>query len=375
MVNKKILFIIGTRPEALKLVPLILKFKEFSYFDFKICVTNQHSSILNNVLKKFNLLPDYNLRLLKNSPDLNSLLSNGIKKISKILDAYEPILVIVQGDTISALIGGLSAYYKQIRVAHIEAGLRSFDLNQPWPEEFNRRVLSIISHIHFTPTDLSKNNLINEKINKNNIYVTGNTIIDTLKLVERSFKTMPIRNHSLNVKFDFLEKSQIKILFTCHRRENFQKNILIYLDLLVYIIQKYNACAVVINHPNPNSRLVINQKLSKIKNIKVFNPLNFEEMTFLYNKVDFILSDSGGIQEEAPSFQKKVLVMRNKTERPEGIDAGYLFLLGDNLNKMKKFIDKFIMNNSYKNLPKSKNPYGDGNASNRIVKILNKVLS
>ncbi len=371
---KKILFIFGTRPEAIKMAPVIKKLKEADVFNVKVCVTAQHREMLDEVLKIFEINPDYDLDIMKKNQDLYDITSNILLGLKNVLDDFKPNLVMVHGDTTTTFSASLAAFYKKIDIAHIEAGLRSGNIYSPYPEEANRKMTSILAKYHFAPTLKAKENLIKEGLNEKNIIVTGNTVIDSLfwviKKIENDSKLKDKILKRLNFSFD----SKF-ILVTGHRRENFGQGFLNICEALKEIALKHKDINIVYPvHLNPNVREPVNKILNGIENIKLIEPLNYLEFVYLMSKSYLILTDSGGVQEEAPSLKKPVLVMRDTTERPEGIEAGCLRLVGTDKRKIVKEVEKLLDDeNEYKKMSKCKNPYGDGKASERIVEFLKDV--
>ena len=371
---KKILFIFGTRPEAIKMAPVIKKLKEADVFNVKVCVTAQHREMLDEVLKIFEINPDYDLDIMKKNQDLYDITSNILLGLKNVLDDFKPNLVMVHGDTTTTFSASLAAFYKKIDIAHIEAGLRSGNIYSPYPEEANRKMTSILAKYHFAPTLKAKENLIKEGLNEKNIIVTGNTVIDSLfwviKKIENDSKLKDKILKRLNFSFD----SKF-ILVTGHRRENFGQGFLNICEALKEIALKHKDINIVYPvHLNPNVREPVNKILNGIENIKLIEPLNYLEFVYLMSKSYLILTDSGGVQEEAPSLKKPVLVMRDTTERPEGIEAGCLRLVGTDKRKIVKEVEKLLDDeNEYKKMSKCKNPYGDGKASERIVEFLRDV--
>ena len=373
---KKILLVIGTRPEAIKMAPLVKEIqKDMENFETKICVTAQHREMLDQVLDLFQITPDYDLNIMKPGQDLYNVTSSILLKIKSILEECNPDIVLVHGDTATTFATSLAAYYQKIKVAHVEAGLRTGNLYSPWPEEGNRRLTSILTDCHFSPTETSKQNLLNEGVNKSKIIVTGNTVIDALWFVVKRIKSdeslrLKIENkifqsgfHGLNSKF---------ILVTGHRRENFGQGFVNICEALkVLAINNPDINILYPVHLNPNVRKPVNELLSSVSNIKLVEPFQYEEFIYLMSKSYLILTDSGGIQEEAPSLGKPVLVMRDTTERPEAVEAGTVKLVGSNQDNIVKEVQKLLNNNSeYQNMSKAHNPYGDGNASKKIINIL-----
>ncbi len=370
--KKKFLIVFGTRPEALKMVSLIKELeKNTSSFQTKICVTAQHRDMLDQVLNTFSIKTDYDLDLMSKNQTLSKLTEKILNNFQKVLDEFKPDLVFVHGDTTTTFAVSLSCFYNMIRVAHIEAGLRTYNLMSPWPEEFNRQVTSKLSSLHFAPTLQSKKNLINENIPDASIVVTGNTIIDTLFLgLELINENKKIEIFFEN-KYDFNLKNKT-VLITGHRRENFGDGFIHICDALVHLSSKFkNVNFVYPVHLNPNVKNVVEDKLNNIENIFLINPLGYLDFIFLMSKSYIILTDSGGIQEEAPSLNKPVLVMRNSTERPEALAYNKIKLVGTNKTKIIDEVSELINNNSYyKSFLKEGNPYGDGTAAKKIVEHL-----
>ena len=370
----KILIIFGTRPEAIKMAPVIKKLKETDVFNVKICVTAQHREMLDEVLKIFEMIPDYDLDIMKKNQDFYDITSNVLLGLKNVLDDFKPDLVMVHGDTTTTFSASLAAFYKKIDIAHIEAGLRSGNIYSPYPEEANRKMTSILAKYHFAPTLKAKENLVKEGLNEKNIIVTGNTVIDSLlwviKKIENDSKLKEKILKRLNFSFD----SKF-ILVTGHRRENFGQGFLNICEALKEIALKHKDINIIYPvHLNPNVREPVNKILKGIENIKLIEPLDYLEFVYLMSKSYLILTDSGGVQEEAPSLNKPVLVMRNTTERPEGIEAGCLKLVGTDKEKIIKEVEKLLNDeNEYKKMSKCNNPYGDGKASERIVEFLKDV--
>lgn len=380
MNKKKIMLVLGTRPEAIKMAPVIHALKaEPKYFDVKICLTSQHREMLDQVLKIFKIHPNIDLNLMKKNQDLSNLTASILIKMKRVFTKYKPDVVLVHGDTATTLATTMAGFYESIPIAHVEAGLRTYNLQSPFPEEFNRQITSKISNWHFTPTLLSKKNLISEGINKSQITITGNTVIDSLKWVlkkihkdKKIYKNL-IKKLDKTLSFNWLQKKFV--LITAHRRENFgygflqicsaiRELALIYPDIyFVYPV-----------HLNPNVQKPVKKILSNIDNINLINPLEYELFALLLKHSYLILTDSGGIQEEAPSLGKPVLVMRNLTERIEAIKAGTVKLVGSNKETIIDGVSFLLKNKKYyKKMSNAKNPYGDGFASKRIVAILKNI--
>ncbi|WP_341793325.1 MULTISPECIES: non-hydrolyzing UDP-N-acetylglucosamine 2-epimerase [unclassified Rickettsia] len=371
---KKLLFIFGTRPEAIKMTPLIKKSQKNKNFETIVCVTAQHREMLDQVLNFFEIIPNYDLNLMLPNQDLSDLTSNAINKLKSVITEVKPDLILVQGDTTTAFIGALSAFYHKVPVAHIEAGLRSGDKFSPYPEEMYRTLTADLAEYHFVPTGNSKLNLQKENI-KNNIYVTGSTVIDALLLGLGLIKNSGEEKYY--DYFRFLDFSKKIILITMHRRESFGKpleNICVALELLA---AKYRDVQFVYPvHPNPNVENIVNNRLANIKNIFLIYPLDYSFMIWLMEKAYIIITDSGGLQEEAPTLGKPLLVTRDVTERMEGVTAGTAKLVGTNIENILNETTKLLDNNDYyKTMAETHNPYGDGKATEYIMKILTKELS
>lgn len=367
--SKKLLFAIGTRPEAIKVAPVIRKFKASNY-EIKVCNTGQHTDLLDPILDFFELDIDYSLEIMKKNQSLFDITTNILSKIEDILDKETPDLVFVHGDTSTAFIVSLACFYKKIKVSHIEAGLRTFDKFSPYPEEMNRTLISSLADIHLAPTERSMNNLLGANVSKDNISVTGNTVIDSLHIAQK------IVNTNKKYSMDELITHEKIILFTGHRRENFGKgfeNIFMALKEIVDLHPEVKIIYPV--HPNPNVKNLADKFFKDSSNISIIDPLDYGKFVWLMSKSYLIITDSGGIQEEAPSLGKPVLVTRDKTERPEAVEAGTVILVGNNMKKITKTASMLISNqNEYQKMSKLINPYGDGKASDRIVKLINKLI-
>ncbi len=370
---KKILIVFGTRPEAIKLAPVINKLKEREK-DFKaiICVTAQHREMLDQVLSIFNIKPDYDLDIMKDNQNLFDITTKVLVGLKSVLEEANPDLVMVQGDTTTAFIAGLVAFYLKIPVAHVEAGLRTYNKYNPFPEDMNRHLLSAIADYHFAPTEWSKTNLIKEHIPKERIWVTGNTVIDALLEIIKRQKTDKPNN--IISKFD-VQSSKL-ILVTGHRRESFGEGFENICQALREIAQKRSDIIIVYPvHLNPNVRQPVNKILKNIANVVLIEPIDYEPFVSLMNRSYLILTDSGGIQEEAPSLGKPVLVMRNTTERPEGVEAGVVKLVGTVKDSIVENVFELLDNKDiYEGMSKKANPYGDGKAAERIADILSSIL-
>jgi len=368
----KILMIFGTRPEAIKMAPLALKLKQNKAFETKVCVTAQHREMLDQVLELFALRPDYDLDIMKPNQDLSDITSRILQGLKTVLQQYQPELVLVHGDTTTTFAASLAAYYQQIPVGHVEAGLRTNNIYSPWPEEANRKITSVLTKYHFAPTETSKNNLLAEGINPNNIHITGNTVIDALLAVVNKIETDTTLQNKFEQQFDFLPSHCKFILVTGHRRESFGDGFERICKALATIAAKHpNIHIVYPVHLNPNVREPVNRILNNTRNIHLIEPQDYLPFVYLMNRAHIILTDSGGVQEEAPSLGKPVLVMRNTTERPEAIQAGTVKLVGTNSDKIVHEISQLLLNQqSYQQMCYAHNPYGDGKACQRIVDVL-----
>ncbi len=375
---KKILLVFGTRPEAIKMAPLVKTFEKESLIESKVCVTAQHREMLDQVLEMFDIAPDYDLNLMKPGQDLYDITSYVLLGLKNVLEEFQPDIVLVHGDTTTTSATSLATFYKKIKIGHIEAGLRTGDIYSPWPEEANRQITGVLANYHFAPTLTSKNNLIKENKNPINIIVTGNTVIDALFLALEKIDT------DINLKTKIVESinSQYKlkddkkfILVTGHRRENFGQGFIHICEALkILAINNPNIDIVYPVHLNPNVQKPVNNILSGISNIYLIKPLQYEEFVYMMNRSYLIITDSGGVQEEAPSLGKPVLVMRDTTERPEAVKACTVKLVGTNKETIVKEAQKLLDNkDEYDKMSKAHNPYGDGKACEKIVKFLKEV--
>jgi UDP-N-acetylglucosamine 2-epimerase (non-hydrolysing) len=373
---RKILIVFGTRPEAIKMAPLVKEFqKNTENFDTRVCVTAQHREMLDQVLDLFQITPDYDLNIMQPSQNLYDVTSNILLEIRPVLEEFKPNVVLVHGDTATTFATSLASYYQKIKIGHIEAGLRTGNLYSPWPEEGNRRLTGVLTDYHFSPTETSRKNLLNEGVSESSIFVTGNTVIDALQLVIKRIDTdrfLKLNIEKAVIQSGFKEIDSKYILVTCHRRENFGKGFLNICEALKVLAENNPDINILYPvHLNPNVRRPVNELLSNISNIKLVEPFQYEEFVYLMNKSYLILTDSGGIQEEAPSLGKPVLVMRDTTERPEAVEAGTVKLIGSDQDNIIKEVQKLLNDNSeYQKMSKANNPYGNGNASEKILNIL-----
>jgi UDP-N-acetylglucosamine 2-epimerase (non-hydrolysing) len=367
---KIILFIFGTRPEAIKVAPLIKEFQKYTTkFDVRVCLTGQHREMLDQVINFFELTPDYDLNLMQANQTLFDITARGIKALQGVLDDCKPDLVFVQGDTTSAFIGALASFYKRISVAHLEAGLRSGNKYSPFPEEINRVLAGHIANFHFAPTEQSKRHLANEGITEN-VWVVGNTVIDALFLgLDIIKRTGEDKYRKYFEKIDFSKKI---ILVTVHRRESFGEPFIDICQALRQIAEENPDAEIVYPvHLNPNISEPAKRILGEVKGIHLLAPLDYPYLIWLMNEAYIIVTDSGGIQEEGPSLGKPVLVLREVTERMEGVEAGTAKLLGSNQALIVKEVSTLLNDSSaYQEMAKAINPYGDGQTSKKIVEIL-----
>jgi len=373
---KKILFIVGTRPEAIKVAPLYFELKKNSKTDVVLGLTGQHKELIYQALDFFGIQPDFDLELMTENQSLNSLLSKVISGIDGMLKEILPDYILVQGDTTTVFGASIAAFHNKIKVIHLEAGLRSFDKYSPFPEEMNRQLTSVIADIHLAPTKTSATNLAAEGVTKG-VHVVGNTVIDALFLGLSQIEKTGLKGEIENY-FSFLDKGKKTILMTCHRRENFGDSLLDIVAAVKEIATKHQDevqfCFPV--HPNPNIKKVVEEHLGDLKNVFLIAPLSYPYLIWLMEKSYFILTDSGGIQEEAPSLKKPVLVMREKTERTEGVEEGNAVLLGSNRRKIVEYSGRLILDRAfYDSFSANQNPYGDGTSSKQISMLLNEVYS
>ena len=380
---KKILLVFGTRPEAIKMAPLVIKLKEQSdAFQTLVCVTGQHREMLDQVLRIFNITPDYDLNIMKQGQDLYDVTTRVLTGMRDILKETQPDVVLVHGDTTTSTAAALAAFYQQIPVGHVEAGLRTRNIYSPWPEEMNRQITGRIATYNFAPTPLSKQNLEKESV-AGSIIVTGNTVIDALHMVvERLHKDTALAAEQVTIlrkagyDVNRLDHGKRLILITGHRRENFGEGFINMVTAMKDLSEKYPDIDFVYPmHLNPNVRKpiheVFGENLSDYKNFFFIEPLQYLEFVYLMEKSFIVLTDSGGIQEEAPGLGKPVLVMRDTTERPEAVTAGTVKLVGTNYQKIVDSASELIDNQkAYLQMSKAVNPYGDGNACDRIIRKL-----
>ena len=368
----KVLTVFGTRPEAIKMAPLVHALTADSRFVAKVCVTAQHREMLDQVLALFEISPDYDLNIMKAGQTLTEVTTAIINGLEPILVDFKPDVVLVHGDTTTTLAASLAAYYQQIKVGHVEAGLRTGNIYSPWPEEGNRKLTGALASFHFAPTTTSKKNLLAENVASESISVTGNTVIDALLLVKQKIEQNTVLAKSLASRYLFLDGSKKIVLVTGHRRESFGGGFERICEALRQIAVAYPDCLVVYPvHLNPNVQEPVNRLLTGLTNVFLIEPQDYLPFVYLMMRSYIILTDSGGIQEEAPSLGKPVLVMRDTTERPEAVDAGTVKLVGTDVAKIYNEVSALLMDTGvYEAMSHAHNPYGDGQACQRILDTL-----
>ena len=375
---KKVLLVFGTRPEAIKMAPLVKAFEQEASIESKVCVTAQHRQMLDQVLGVFKIVPEYDLNLMSPGQDLYDITANVLLGMKGILGDFKPDIVLVHGDTTTTSATSLAAFYQKIKIGHVEAGLRTGDIYSPWPEEANRQITGILASYHFAPTTTSRGNLLREGKDEADILVTGNTVIDALFLAlnkienNKELKSDIIKNINTQYKLDDTKKL---ILVTGHRRENFGQGFINICEALKTLaINNPDIDIVYPVHLNPNVQKPVNKLLSSVSNVHLIAPLQYEAFLYLMSKSYFIITDSGGVQEEAPSLGKPVLVMRDTTERPEALDAGTVKLVGTNSGMIIKEAQMLLDDKlEYEKMSKAHNPYGDGKACEKIVEFIKEI--
>ena len=368
--SSKILVIFGTRPEAIKLFPLVAALKADAAFDCKVCVTAQHRGMLDQVLEIAGITPDHDLDLMKPDQSLDALTAALLTGLGGVMDGEKPDRVIVQGDTATAMCGALAAYYRKVPVDHVEAGLRSGNIYHPWPEEVNRKIIGSMASLHFAPTDVSAAALIAENVDPARVHITGNTVIDALHWVTARIAADPSLASGLSeIEARFAGKRIIGV--TSHRRENFGGGLENIAEAVRQIAQRPDVGIVFPVHPNPNVRAVMNGALAGLENVALIEPLDYPHFAHLISMSHIMLTDSGGVQEEAPALGKPVLVMRETTERPEGVTAGTAKLVGTDAARIVTEIFTLLDDKAaYENMARAHNPFGDGQTARRIVELL-----
>lgn len=367
--NKRVLVVFGTRPEAIKMAPVVRALASHDAFETQVCVTAQHRSMLDQVLSLFEIVPNFDLNLMSTSQTLEGISARILESLSAVLDSYRPDLVLVHGDTTTTSMASLACFYKRIPVAHVEAGLRTGNLYSPWPEELNRRLTGLVAHLHFAPTEASRVNLLTEKVDATTVEVTGNTVIDALLQVSGRLTQDEALRAPLNHRFAFLHCDKKLVLVTGHRRENFGDGMREICDALLQLSKRDDVQIVYAVHLNPNVKGPVEASLGNLPNIHLIPPQDYLSFVYLMMRSHIILTDSGGIQEEAPSLGKPVLVMRDTTERPEAVDAGTARLVGAVAANIVGGIEELLDDNTaYMAMSNRANPYGDGCASMRIAR-------
>lgn len=372
----KLLTVFGTRPEAIKMAPLVKALEASPAFEHRVCVTAQHRQMLDQVLQLFDIHPDYDLDLMRHGQTLPQLTSNILLGMDGVLADYQPNWVLVHGDTSTTMATSLAAYYRQIGVAHVEAGLRTNNLYSPWPEEGNRQITGRLAGVHFAPTEESRKNLLNEGVHPNTIHVTGNTVIDALLSVSHRIDTDTILNAELAARFPFLDPAKRLILVTGHRRENFGAGFEAMCNALKDIAGEPDVQVVYPVHLNPHVQEPVRRILGSAAQVHLIEPLDYLPFVYLMKRSHLILTDSGGIQEEAPSLGKPVLVMRDTTERPEAVAAGTVRLVGTDHARIVSETRRLLQNEAdYRQMAFAHNPYGDGTACRRICNTFEKLAA
>lgn len=363
----KVMSIFGTRPEAIKMCPVVKALEKNEHTESIVCVTAQHREMLDQVLEVFNLEPDYDLNIMKERQTLAQITTRALEGLNNIISQVEPDIVLVHGDTTTTFVGSLAAYYNKVKVGHVEAGLRTYNKYEPFPEEMNRKLTGCLADLHFAPTDTAKGHLLKENVSEDDIFVTGNTVIDALSTTIRD--DYKFKNDLLN-HLDYNNKKIIAM--TAHRRENLGEPLENICNAVLRIVEEHEDVEVVYAvHLNPAVRDVAHKILGKHERVHLVEPLEMQDMHNLLNNSYLVLTDSGGLQEEVPSMGKPVLVLRNVTERPEGVEAGTLKLAGTEENTIYEFTKSLIEDaEEYNKMANAVNPYGDGKASSRIVDII-----
>jgi UDP-N-acetylglucosamine 2-epimerase (non-hydrolysing) len=367
----KVLVIFGTRPEAIKMAPVVAALRARAGIEVKVCVTGQHREMLDQVLRLFALTPDFDLDLMREDQTLTELTGGVLTGVRAVLHRWRPDLAIVHGDTTSSFAASLAAFYERVSVAHVESGLRSHDRHSPWPEEVNRRLTDVMSDLHFAPTECARRNLLSEGVPDDSIWVTGNTVVDALLQIVHRIETEPAIPRELDARFSFLARDKKIILVTGHRRENFGAGLEAICSALETLSQRRDVEIVYPVHLNPKVKGPVNARLGDRPGIHLLPPLEYLPFVYLMTRAALILTDSGGIQEEAPSLGKPVLLMREQTERPEALDVSAVKLVGTSSARIvaesARLLDDSL---EYARMAAIRNPYGDGHASDRIAAVV-----
>ena len=368
----RVIIVFGTRPEAIKMAPLVNALKSHASFDVRVCVTGQHRQMLDQVLALFDIEPDVDLQIMKPGQDLTDVTTAILQGLKPILQQFRPEVMLVHGDTATTFAASLAAYYQQIKVGHVEAGLRTGNLYSPWPEEANRKLTGAITHYHFAPTQTAAENLLRENVSPDSIHVTGNTVIDALLTVHGKLSADSALRQQFEAQFGYLQDNKKLILVTGHRRESFGGGFERICTALADTAKAHPDCQIVYPvHLNPHVQEPVKRILANIDNVFLIEPLDYLPFVYLMSRAYLILTDSGGIQEEAPSLGKPVLVMRDTTERPEAVAAGTVKLVGTDEESIKSALTTLLTNEAhYRAMSIAHNPYGDGLACQRIVEFL-----
>ena len=367
----KILSIFGTRPEAIKMAPIVLALAQDARFESQVCITGQHLQMLEQVNNLFGITPDFDLGIMKAGQGLTHITTAILDGMQAVLDASKPDFVLVHGDTTTSMAAALAAFYSGVRIGHVEAGLRTGNLLSPWPEEANRQITGRLADLHFAPTPLSKQNLLDENVAENRIFVTGNTVIDALIMVKDKITIDGQLNNEFETLFSFLDPGKRLILVTGHRRENHDGGIARVCEALAEIAARGDVQIVYPVHLNPKVKAAVESSLKSVDNVFLIEPQGYLPFVWLLNRCNFVVTDSGGLQEEAPSFGKPVLVTRDSTERPEAVEAGTVRLIGtDTATLIAEAIRLLDDPNAYAAMARAHNPYGDGKATGRILDVL-----
>jgi UDP-N-acetylglucosamine 2-epimerase (non-hydrolysing) len=364
-----VMIVFGTRPEAIKMAPVVKAMAGLNEIDSKVCVTGQHRQMLDQVLENFEISPDFDLNIMRESQDLTDVTSRVLSGIREIFRGYKPDIVLVHGDTTTAFAAALACFYHHVPVAHVEAGLRTGNLYSPWPEEANRKLITSLAALHFAPTESSRANLLAENVPDRNILVTGNTVVDALILTKQRIDSDPALLNQMAVTFPMTTGDKQLLLVTTHRRENFGQGFENICHALQIVAKRYPDMEIVFPvHPNPAVKGPVEALLNNIRNVHLLSPLEYAPFVYLMSRSTLVLTDSGGIQEEAPSFGKPVLVLRDTTERPEAVSAGTVKLLGTETTTIVDGISLLLNDTDlYAEMSTAHNPYGDGLAAQKIA--------
>jgi UDP-N-acetylglucosamine 2-epimerase (non-hydrolysing) len=374
-IARKVLVVFGTRPEAIKMAPVVASLRESAEIETRVCVTGQHREMLDQVLDLFKIEPDFDLNLMSAGQSLSALSARLLEAVSGLLATWEPELVLVHGDTTTTAMTSTACFYQRIAVGHVEAGLRTGDLMSPWPEEFNRRLAGLVSRLHFAPTVQARDNLLREGVPESWVHVTGNTVIDSLLQVAGRLDADEALSRALDKRFSFLNPTKRVVLVTGHRRENFGDGMRSICAALRALSRRGDIEIVYPVHRNPNVRAPVEQMLAQQPNIHLIDPQDYLTFVYLMKRCTVLLTDSGGVQEEAPSLGKPVLVMRDATERPEAIEAGTVELVGTDAGRIERRVSDLLDDEGlYSAMVGRPNPFGDGKAAARIISAVSAYL-